>query len=78
MTEAQRGSWAAMLAPGRRGAVTVLAGGTLMFAVDTYVTASLLPSAVAEPVASARWLFATFAVVAVVGALTARPASRGL
>lgn len=32
----------------------------------------------ADPVASARWLFATFAVVAVVGALTARPASRGL
>lgn len=42
------GSWAQLAAPQHRGAVTVLAGGTLMFAVDTYVTASLLPSAVAE------------------------------
>lgn len=48
MSEEQGGSWAQMVAPGRRGAVTVLAGGTLMFAIDTYVTASLLPSAVAE------------------------------
>ncbi|WP_018332911.1 MFS transporter [Actinomycetospora chiangmaiensis] len=40
--------WAAMLAPGRRGAVGVLCGGVLLFAIDTYVTASLLPSAIAE------------------------------
>jgi MFS family permease len=31
-----------------------------------------------DPVASARWLFATFALVAVLGALAARPASRGV
>jgi MFS family permease len=31
-----------------------------------------------DPLASARWLFATFAVVAVVGALAARPAARGV
>jgi MFS family permease len=31
-----------------------------------------------DPLASARWLFATFAVAAVLGALTARPASRGV
>jgi predicted MFS family arabinose efflux permease len=31
-----------------------------------------------DPVASARWLFATFAVVAVLGALTARRATRGV
>jgi len=42
------GTWAQLAAPQHRGAVAVLAGGTLAFAVDTYVTASLLPSAVAE------------------------------
>jgi MFS family permease len=31
-----------------------------------------------DPLASARWLFATFAVAAVLGALTARAASRGV
>ncbi|WP_433801298.1 MFS transporter [Actinomycetospora sp. CA-084318] len=40
--------WAGLLAPGRRGAVGVLCGGVLLFAIDTYVTASLLPSAIAE------------------------------
>ena len=48
MTDEGTGTWAQMLAPQHRGAVAVLAGGTLMFAIDTYVTASLLPSAVAE------------------------------
>jgi MFS family permease len=42
------GSWRDLLAAGRRGTVAVLCGGVLLFAVDTYVTASLLPSAVAE------------------------------
>jgi MFS family permease len=42
------GSWRDLLAPGRRGTVAVLCGGVLLFATDTYVTASLLPSAVAE------------------------------
>ncbi len=42
------GSWRDLLASGRRGTVAVLCGGVLLFATDTYVTASLLPSAVAE------------------------------
>ena len=29
------GTWAQMVASGHRGAVAVLAGGTLMFAIDT-------------------------------------------
>ncbi|MEJ2865039.1 MFS transporter [Actinomycetospora flava] len=75
MTDEQGGSWAQMLAPGRRGAVTVLAGGTLMFAVDTYVTASLLPSAVAEIGGAAfyAWPTTLFLLAAVVASsLTSR------
>ena len=48
------GSWRDLLSAGRRGTVAVLCGGVLLFAVDTYVTASLLPSAVAEIEALAR------------------------
>ncbi|NMO93637.1 MFS transporter [Actinomycetospora sp. TBRC 11914] len=48
MDDGGRGSWRDLLAAGRRGTVAVLCGGVLLFAVDTYVTASLLPSAVAE------------------------------
>jgi MFS family permease len=71
----QAGSWAQMVAPGRRGAVSVLAGGTLMFAVDTYVTASLLPSAVAEIGGAAfyAWPTTLFLLAAVVASsLTSR------
>jgi MFS family permease len=46
--EVPKGSWRDLLATGRRGTVAVLSGGVLLYAVDTYVTASLLPSAVAE------------------------------
>jgi MFS family permease len=67
--------WAAMLAPGRRGAVGVLCGGVLLFAVDTYVTASLLPSAVAE-IGGERfysWVVTVYLLPAVVtSALTGR------
>ncbi|GAA4941924.1 MFS transporter [Actinomycetospora succinea] len=75
MTSEQGGSWAQMVAPGRRGAVTVLAGGTLMFAIDTYVTASLLPSAVAEIGGAAfyAWPTTLFLLAAVVASsLTSR------
>ncbi|GAA4841313.1 MFS transporter [Actinomycetospora corticicola] len=64
-----------MLAPGRRGAVGVLCGGVLLFAVDTYVTASLLPSAVAE-IGGERfysWVVTVYLLPAVVtSALTGR------
>ncbi|WP_285591230.1 MFS transporter [Actinomycetospora sp. NBRC 106378] len=67
--------WAGMLAPGRRGAVGVLCGGVLLFAVDTYVTASLLPSAVAE-IGGERfysWVVTVYLLPAVVtSALTGR------
>ena len=46
--EVSTGSWRDLLAAGRRGTVAVLCGGVLLYATDTYVTASLLPSAVAE------------------------------
>ncbi|PVY96704.1 MFS transporter [Actinomycetospora cinnamomea] len=69
------GTWAQMLAPQHRGAVAVLAGGTLMFAIDTYVTASLLPSAVAEIGGQAfyAWPTTLFLLAAVVASsLTSR------
>ncbi|MDF2976059.1 MAG: putative drug resistance efflux protein [Actinomycetospora sp.] len=69
------GTWAQMIVPGHRGAVAVLAGGTLMFAVDTYVTASLLPSAVAEIGGEAfyAWPTTLFLLAAVVASsLTSR------
>jgi MFS family permease len=69
------GTWAQMVAPGHRGAVAVLAGGTLMFAIDTYVTASLLPSAVAEIGGEAfyAWPTTLFLLAAVVtSSLTSR------
>ncbi len=46
--DVRTGSWRDLLSAGRRGTVAVLCGGVLLFAVDTYVTASLLPSAVAD------------------------------
>ncbi|MEJ2886407.1 MFS transporter [Actinomycetospora aeridis] len=73
------GSWAQLVAPAHRGAVTVLAGGTLMFAVDTYVTASLLPSAVAEIGGAAfyAWPTTLFLLAAVVASsLTSRVLAR--
>jgi MFS family permease len=71
----EAGSWAQLVAPAHRGAVTVLAGGTLMFAVDTYVTASLLPSAVTEIGGAAfyAWPTTLFLLAAVVASsLTSR------
>ncbi|HSK61432.1 MAG TPA: MFS transporter, partial [Actinomycetospora sp.] len=75
MTGGGTGTWAQMIAPGHRGAVAVLAGGTLMFAIDTYVTASLLPSAVAEIGGEAfyAWPTTLFLLAAVVASsLTSR------
>lgn len=69
------GSWAQLLTREHRGAVAVLAGGTLMFAIDTYVTASLLPSAVAEIGGQAfyAWPTTLFLLAAVVASsLTSR------
>ncbi|MDL5154391.1 MFS transporter [Actinomycetospora termitidis] len=67
--------WAGLVAPGRRGAVGVLCGGVLLFAVDTYVTASLLPSAIAE-IGGERfysWVVTVYLLPAVVtSALTGR------
>ncbi|GAA4875360.1 MFS transporter [Actinomycetospora straminea] len=71
----EAGSWAQLLAREHRGAVAVLAGGTLMFAIDTYVTASLLPSAVAEIGGQAfyAWPTTLFLLAAVVASsLTSR------
>ncbi|MFC5064481.1 MFS transporter [Actinomycetospora atypica] len=67
--------WSAMLAPGRRGTVGVLCGGVLLFAIDTYVTASLLPSAIVE-IGGERfysWVVTLYLLPAVVAsALTGR------
>ncbi|MEJ2869458.1 MFS transporter [Actinomycetospora sp. OC33-EN08] len=67
--------WAGLAAPGRRGAVGVLCGGVLLFATDTYVTASLLPSAIAE-IGGERfysWVVTVYLLPAVVtSALTGR------
>ena len=75
MTGEGTGTWAQMIAPGHRGAVAVLAGGTLMFAIDTYVTASLLPSAIVEIGGEAfyAWPTTLFLLAAVVASsLTSR------
>jgi MFS family permease len=50
----------------------------LATSVGTALGGASLALGGADPLASARWLFATFAVVAVVGALAARPAARGV
>ena len=62
------GSWAQLVAREHRGAMAVLSGGTLMFAVDTYITASLMPSAVAEIGGEAfyAWPTTVFLLAAVV------------
>lgn len=62
--------WRVLVARGRRGVVTVLAGGVLLFAVDTYVTASLLPSAVAD-IGGARfyaWVTTVYLLTSVLSA----------
>ncbi|HLT62663.1 MAG TPA: MFS transporter [Microlunatus sp.] len=46
--ESAAGSWGALFGPGARGPVTVLAGGVALYAINVYLTTSLLPSAVAE------------------------------
>jgi MFS family permease len=65
---AAEGSWAQLVAREHRGAMAVLSGGTLMFAVDTYITASLMPSAVAEIGGEAfyAWPTTVFLLAAVV------------
>jgi MFS family permease len=68
--EVPTGSWRDLLAAGRRGTVAVLSGGVLLYAVDTYVTASLLPSAVAE-IGGERfyaWVSTVYLLTAVVSA----------
>ncbi len=40
--------WRDLFGPGARGPVTVLAGGVSLYAINVYLTTSLLPSAVAE------------------------------
>jgi MFS family permease len=68
MTTEPTGSWAHLVAREHRGAMAVLSGGTLMFAVDTYITASLMPSAVAEIGGEAfyAWPTTVFLLAAVV------------
>lgn len=65
------GRWAELVEPGRRGPVTVLAAGVLLFAVDTYVTASLLPTAVAEIGGEAfySWVTTIYLLAAVVSSV---------
>ena len=65
------GRWSELVAPGRRGPVAVLASGVLLFAVDTYVVASLLPSAVAD-IGGDRfyaWVSTIFLLTAVVSSI---------
>jgi MFS family permease len=78
------GSWRELLSAGRRGTVGVLCGGVLLYATDTYVTASLLPSAIAEiggerfyAWVSTVYLLTAVVASALVGRLLARwPARR--
>ncbi|WP_218004552.1 MFS transporter [Microtetraspora niveoalba] len=46
--EAGVGTWRELLGPGRLGTALVLAGGVALYAVNVYVTTSLLPTAVRD------------------------------
>jgi MFS family permease len=66
------GSWRDLLGSRYRGLSTVLAGGVLLYAVNEFITISLLPSAVAE-IGGQRlyaWVTTVYLVASVIAATT--------
>jgi MFS family permease len=78
------GSWAELLGRRHLGATIVLAGGVALYAINVYVTTSLLPTAVGE-IGGERlyawnttvFLLASVAAAVLVGTLLASAGSRG-
>ncbi|GAA1481383.1 MFS transporter [Gordonia sinesedis] len=65
------GTWAELLSAEHRSAVTVFAGGITVFAVNTYLTAASLPSAVAD-IGGQRlyaWVMTVFLITAVLASM---------
>lgn len=77
MTQAEgRASWADLFSASHRGVAIVLAGGVAMYASNVYLTASLLPSAVAQ-IGGAEfyaWSMSGFMVASVITSLFVRRA----
>src|SRR3954464_5390205 len=67
-----RGGWRELLGPKNLGASTVLAGGVALYAINEFLTISLLPSTVAE-IGGQRlyaWVTTVYLVASVVAATT--------
>src|SRR5882757_8041408 len=83
-TTSGAGSWAELLGRRHLGATVVLAGGVALYAINVYVTTSLLPTAVGE-IGGERlyawnttvFLLASVAAAVLVGTLLASAGSRG-
>lgn len=74
------GTWRELFGPEYRAPVVVLAGGIGLFATNTYVTASLLPSAVAEIGGEElyAWTMTVFVVAAVITSMLVARSLAGL
>jgi MFS family permease len=73
---AMTGSWRALLGPGFLGTSTLLAGGVALYAINEFLTVSLLPSAVAD-IGGERlyaWVTTLYLVGSVVAATTVNAA----
>ena len=73
MTET--GSWGELFGSRYRGAATVLAGGVGIYAINEFITLSLLPSAIDE-IGGSRlyaWVTTVYMVASVIGAATVGP-----
>jgi MFS family permease len=69
------GSWRELLGPRNLGASTVLAGGVALYAINEFLTISLMPSAVAD-IGGHRfyaWVTTVYLVASVVAATTVGP-----
>lgn len=78
MTDTSRvpvGTWRDLLGPAHLGASTVLAGGVALYAINEFLTISLMPSAVAD-IGGQRfyaWVTTVYLVASVVAATTVHP-----
>ena len=71
-TTAAAGSWRELFGRDYAGATTVLAGGVALYAINEFITMSLLPSVIAD-IGGARlyaWVTTVYLVASVVAATT--------
>ncbi|MBB3606851.1 MFS family permease [Mycolicibacterium sp. BK556] len=74
-TASATGTWRELLGPKNLGAVAVLAGGVAIYAINEFITISLLPSAVAD-IGGERlyaWVTTVYLVASVIAATTVGP-----